>query len=302
MERDRHDMNSAPQTALSRVMSILRRMQFLDRRYIYLLFFIFVVAAHFFEFRWPITASKATKGVYDTIESLPRDKVVVIDSDWGAGIKPEAEGQMRAVLRHIMRRGLKFIILSWTQNPEGQKFGMDVAADVARDYQYKYGTDWCALGAITKAGGATIAALAKDIHGTAKTDIYGTSLDDAERLPIMQHARDIYDVGLIFQIAYGYDASPWMGFVQGVYGTKYAVGVSAISSSTAYSYVESGQMAGMLAGAPGAAEYEALLKLPNDKRFARKPVNVLSMAIAYILFMMLLGNIAYLSSLGVTRQ
>jgi len=298
MEPDRRGETSLPEGALSKVTAVLRRMQFLDRRYIYLFFFIFVVASHFFEFRWPIAASKATKGVYDTVESLPSDKVIVIDSDWGAGIKPEAEGQLRALLRHVMQRRLKFIILSWTQNPEGQKFGMDVAADVARDFGYEYGTDWCALAAITRASGATIAALAKDIHDTAETDIYGTSLNDADRLPMMQQVRDIYDVGLIFQIGYGHEITPWMGFVQGVYGTKYGVGVSAISSSTAYSYVESGQMCGMMAGAPGAAEYEELLDLPREKRFARKPVNVLSMAIVYILLMMVLGNIAYLSSMG----
>lgn len=276
--------------------TFLERLQTLDRRIIYLFFFLFIVGAHFITVQWRVTPASQTRKLFKTIEELPTDKVILIDSDWGAGTKAEAEGQMRAVLHHAMRRGLKFIILSWTQNLEGQKFGYDVAADVAKDYNYEYGTDWCTLAALTKAGGATLAALAKDIHGTAESDFNGIDLDNAEKLSMMQKVRDIFDIGLICQVTYSHEGTPWIGFVQGVYGTKYAVAVSAITSSTAYSFVESGQICGMLAGAPGAAEYEELLNLPPDRRFAREPVNVLSMAIIYILFAIVLGNVAYFGS------
>jgi len=274
----------------------------MDRRIIYLVFFILVVIAHLITLPTRVTPSTVTKRLYETVESLPLDKAVLVDSDWGAGIKAESEGQMRALLHHAMRRGLKIVILSWTHNLEGQKFGYDVTADVAKDYGYRYGRDWCVLAPLTKASGQELAGLAKDIHGTLNEDTNGVPLDDAERLPMMQHIRTIHDIGLVFQVAYGHEGTAWLGFIQAVYGTNVATAVSAISSSTAYSYVESGQFCGMLAGAPGAAEYEELLGLPKEKRFARKPVSVLSLAIGYILLMIVIGNVAYWGSTWGTKR
>jgi hypothetical protein len=281
--------------------AVLRWLQNLDRRVLYAVFFLFVVAAHFVQVRWPSAPATHTRSLYNKLNDVAPDKVVILDSDWFAGIRAESEGQMRAILAHIMRRHLKFLLLSWANNPDGQKFGYDIVSDVAKTHGYRYGQDWVALGAIVRSSGAELASLAKDIRSFVKTDIYGTSLYDTQKLPMMQKVRDIYDVGLVVLFSYGCDGTPWIGFVQGVYGTPLGVAISAISSSTAYSFVESGQICGMLAGAPGAAEYEQLLNLPDSERFARKPVNVLSMSIAYILFAMLLGNIAYFTSRGKTE-
>jgi len=277
--------------------SVLEWLQNLDRRILYAAFFLFVVAAHFVPVRWPSSPAKHTRQLFDKVQEVEQDKVVIIDSDWFAGIRAESENQMRAMLTHLMQRRIKFLLLSWANNPDGQKFGYDIVSDVARQHGYEYGKDWVALGAITRAGGVELASLAKDIHGFVKTDMYGAELGDAEKLPMMQKVRDIYDVGLVVLFSYGADGSPWIGFVQGVYGTPFGVAISAISSSTAYTFVESGQICGMMAGAPGAAEYEELLEMPAEERSASKPVRVLSMAIAYILFAMLLGNIAYFTSL-----
>jgi len=281
--------------------TLLEMIQSLDRRIIYLCFFLFVVLAHFIYFNLRPKPSEATRKLHKMVDTMPLDKALLIDSDWGANIKAESKGQMRAVLHHAMRRGLKIVILSWTQNPEGQKFGYDVTAEVAREYDYEYGKDWCVLAAITKAGGATLAAFAEDIHQTAVTDTYGTALNNAEALPMMKNIKNIHNVGLVFQVCYTYEGTPWIGFVQGVYGTNLAVGVSAISSSTAYPFLESRQICGMLAGAPGAAEYEEMLQLSDKQRFAKQPLNVLSLAIVYIILMIVLGNVAYFTSLRKTR-
>jgi hypothetical protein len=280
--------------------TFLERFQTLDRRILYAVFFVFVVAAHFVPIQWPSTPAKHTRALYEAIEEAPLDKVVAVDSDWFAGIRAESENQMRAVFRHLMRRRLKFVMLAWARNPEGQKFGYDIAADVAKEYGYEYGKDWVALGMVAKARGAELASLAKDIHGFVETDMYGTSLDDAEALPIMQEVENIYDIGFIMSFSYGFDPN-WLGFIQGVYGTPFGVAMSAIESSTAYSFFESGQVCGIIAGAPGAAEYEELLDLPESKRPARTPVNVLSISIVYVLIAILLGNVAYLTSLRKTR-
>jgi hypothetical protein len=284
------------------------RLQHCDVRYIYLFFFIvvaaFVILTEIITLKMPIGISRSVQGLYDKIEEAPPDKIVIVESDWGVNIKAESEGQMRAVLEHLMRRKVKFAVMSWVGNPEGQQNGMRIASDVAEKYGYEYGEDWVAWGAMKKASGAELASLAKDIHGAVNTDVNGMPLGD---IPMMKNVRKISDVYLVFAVTYDWSWTQWLGFVQGVYGTNYAVGVSAITSSTAYAYVETGQMCGLLPGAPGAAEYEELLKRDNDKypeeywvldknRFALKKVVILSMAISYILLMILLGNISFYAS------
>ena len=281
--------------------SPLEWFQALDRRYIYLLFFIFVVGAHFVPLYWPVTPAKHTRDLFNTVEAVPKDKAVVVDSDWWLGIIAESEVQLRALFHHVMRRGLKLVIISWVWGPEAQKFAYDFAADVAKDYPgYEYGKDWIELSAMNKVGGAELASFARDIHGFVKTDVFGTSLDDKEKLPMMANIRTIYDIGLVVSFSYGFDTN-WIGFIQGVYGTPFGVATSAIESSTAYPFIEARQICGMMASAPGAAEYEQLLELPVDRRSARQTVNVLSLAIVYVLFGILLSNLAYFSNLRKNR-
>ena len=265
-----------------------------DPRYIYLFFFItvavFSVTTEYYALEMPIGIPDSVRMLYDKIDKAPKDKIIIIDSDWGVDIRAESEGQMKAVLEHIMRRKLRFAVLSWVDNPQGQKNGYDAAVEIAQRHGYEYGKDWVAWGTLKKTGGATLQALTKDIKGTVERDINGTDLSD---LPVMDGIDDIFDVYLVFSVCYDYEGTPWLGFVQGVYGTNYAVGVSAITSSTAYTFLETRQMCGMLVSAPGAASYEELLKMPVQDRFALRKVNVLSMASAYILLAILIGNISF---------
>jgi hypothetical protein len=149
-----------------------------------------------------------------------------------------------------------------------------------------YGEDYCVWGAVVLARGATLQAMARDIQGQVKVDMYGTPLGD---LPMMKNVKDIDDVGLVYSVCYGWEGIQWIGFVQSVYGTPYAVGTSAISSSTTYPYLDSKQMVGMLPGASGASSYERLLENPGS---GSRIVAVQSLATLYVVLAILLGNIA----------
>ena len=286
------------------------RLQHCDVRYVYLFFFLvvtaFVLLTEAITLKMPVIPSATVMSLYNKIEDAPPGKIVIVESDWGVNITAESEGQLRAVFEHLMRRKVKFAVLSWVDNPQGQQGGLRVVNEIAEKHVYEYGIDWVAWGGLKKTGGATLQALAKDIHGTVVTDVNGTPIGE---IPMMKNIRRISDVYLIFAVTYDWTWTQWLGFVQGVYGTNYAIGVSAITSSTAYTFTDTGQMCGLLAGAPGAAEYEELLKRDNDKypeeyrvldedRFALKKVVILSMAISYILLMILLGNISYYASRG----
>ena len=69
-----------------------------------------------------------------------------------------------------------------------------------------------------------------------------------------------------------------------------STGCTSIQVTEVLPYVENGQISGILAGMPGAAEYEALVKLPGK---ATDLMAAQSIAHIVIVLFIIFGNIAY---------
>ena len=70
-------------------------------------------------------------------------------------------------------------------------------------------------------------------------------------------------------------------------------GVTAVMAPKLYSFVESGQMTGLLGGMRGAAEYEALAGHPD---LAVLGMNAQSLVHILVIVLIILGNIAFFTS------
>ena len=268
------------------------KIQYCDPRILYALFAVVLIVFEVSRPKLPVTVTQPVQMLYDVIERLPDDKIVLLDCDLAAGIRAECLGQYESVIRHLFSRGIKFAVINWTQNPEGQKFGVQVTEEIALEMSKTYGEDYCVLQALTQSGGATIQALAKDIPGIAKAAVNKTPLQD---VPMMKDVRDIHDVSLVFRVGYTWDFPPWIGVVQSAYGTPYASGCVGISTSTAYPFIDSGQICGMLPGAAGAAAYEYLMVrdgIAKKKGMGTETVSVQSFATLYVAVAIILGNLA----------
>ena len=271
--------------------SFWEKVLYCDPRILYAAILIIVVLFEFLKISFPVPIPNYAQSLYDHIETIPKDKIVVIDCDFASGNRSELEGQYTAVIEHLFQRGIKFAVLTWTQNPEGQKYGTDIAVKMEKKYNKIYGKDYVIWQALTQPGagsanGALLQALAKDIHGVVLNDINNTPIAE---VPMMENVKNISSVGLIYRISYGWEYLPWIGFVQSVYGTPLAFGTAAITSSTAYPFYDSGQIVGMLSGAAGAAAYESMVKSPG---MGTKTVSVQSFASLFVLAAIFLGNIA----------
>lgn len=270
--------------------NLWRRIQYCDPRWLYALFALMVIICEFWRPAMPTVVPPAVQRLYDTIERLPTDKLVIIDSELAASIRAECEGQFVAVVRHLFRKGLRFAVMTWTTQPEGIKYAVDLTAELARECGKEYGRDYVIWNPLTPAGGAMLQAFARDIPGVVKTDLHGTPLS---AMPVMRGVSTIKDVALVYKVSYVWDRAetPWIGFIQSVYGTPYACGTVSIMSSSAYPFLDSGQLCGMLAGAAGAAAYERLMHAPG---IGLKTVTVQSFAVLFVLVAIVLGNIAML--------
>lgn len=270
--------------------SIWTRILFCDPRILYAVFAAIVVLFQFVAVPFPIHLTPGARRLYEVVEALPRDKIVLIDNDWGAGTRGEVYGMVESIVRHLFRRGVRFAMVSWTPNVEGQQFAKDIPAKVAREMGKTYGVDYCCWGAIQPTGGAELAALARDIRSIVAQDLSRPPIP-FDAMPMMRDVRDIRDVSLIVRIAYDWQSIPWIGFVQGVYGTPLGIGCAAITASTAYPFLDSGQICGLLSGASGAAQYEELVGMRGGE--GEKTVQVQSFVTLYVVLAVVLGNIAY---------
>ena len=74
------------------------------------------------------------------------------------------------------------------------------------------------------------------------------------------------------------------------FGKPMSSGVTSIQVNEVMPYVQSGQMVGVLAGMPGAAEYESLI---GQKGSATSGMDAQSVAHLVIVLFIVLGNISY---------
>jgi len=204
-------------------------------------------------------ASRATQGLYDLIESLPADQVAMVDSSWDQGSRSENAAQLECVVRHLCERKIRFVVTS-LGTPFSPTFAQRVIEPIAAKAGYVYGRDWVNTGYVQSASGlgVIIDGLARDFHQIRQADVHGTPIGD---LPLMEHVRTISDLSMIYVVTYA-PSPEWISFVRGQFGTPVAFGCMSIMAPNYYTYVDSGQLAGMLIGNRGAAEYEALIRHP----------------------------------------
>ncbi len=267
----------------------LLRLQRIDRRILYIILAVGVAVPLLLFFHAPVTVSPTTLLLYKTIESLPKNKLVILSVDWEASTRGENEPQTEAVMKHLMRRGIRFAIVSFL-TPWGPQFGELVARRVSRELGKRYGVDWVNWGFIT--GGSIMLrslVLSKDIVAQLKKDAHGRPL---KGMPVMRGIKDFSDIGMVVEFTGGGGLEPWIAFAHGLKRTPIGHGCTAVIAPRRYQFIDSGQLKGMLVGLVGAAEYRRLVdrSLP---RMLQKMVNSQSAAHALIILFILLGNIGF---------
>ena len=110
----------------------------------------------------------------------------------------------------------------------------------------------------------------------------------------MQRVRSIEQIHLVVCITYA-PSEDWISFIRGQYGTPVVFANMSIMVPYYVTYIESGQLAGMIVGTRGAAEYESLLKLekPGEATRLMTPQAFTHML---IIAFIVLGNVGYLAA------
>ena len=262
-----------------------RDWQFWSRRIIWLLLATATALFIVVRVKAVMYVSKPARSLYQAMEKVPPDKIIVLSCNWEAGTRGENGPQTEALVRHCFKRGKRFAIFGWNF-PPGPLLAEQIARRVAPEYGRCYGRDWVNWG--FKTGQANmIRAWAKNIPGVIKEDMFHTPL---ARIPAMRGVKTIHDVGLIVDIAPADTLSTYVRFIYGIYRTPLGHACTGVMAPESFPYLDAGQIVGLLKGLAGAAEYEKLVGYEGD---ALKRMPAQSSAHMLMIALIILGNVLY---------
>jgi hypothetical protein len=275
---------------------ILKLLQTMDRRYLYALLLMTVVLPFFLKLQLPVTVSPETEALYDAVEELPDRSFVLLGVDWTAGTRGENGPQTLSIIRHLMRKHLRFGILCFG-DAQSKTLAEEIATDLGKQFDYQEGRDWVNFGyQVDQAN--YLKAFVLNIPEQVKVDIQGTPLS---KLPVMEGIQTARDIRLLIDITPSTTYSAYIQFVQGPYNTNLKMGMACTSvmAPEAYNYFDSKQFVGLVAGLTGATEYESRYAKQYDPTIMRESrvtrfSNSLSFAHLLIIFFIILGNVAML--------
>ena len=292
---------------MDKIKHIFIKLGQLDRRFIFLLIALSVLIP-LLKPGWvniPIKTTSNSEIVFKELSNLKEGDRVLVSFEYGASTKPEIHPMSVAVLQHLFSKGVKvYTVPLW---PEGLMMAKYAIEEVVTSnlFNIKEHRDYVSLP--YKAGGEIIIrGIATDIRSIFTQDINNVLLNEIE---MMEGINKVSDLDFVFDLSAGVPGNAeWVQFACDEHNVPLSSGCTSIMVTDAIPYVESGQIRGILAGMPGAAEYEQMVfKYLNDiedSEFINKDVEVIpgkatsrmsAQSIAHLLMVIFIifGNISY---------
>ncbi|MBK9120821.1 MAG: hypothetical protein IPM18_14675 [Phycisphaerales bacterium] len=242
----------------------LANLRDMNRRWLYLATFLVVLIPILVPLPLPnLAVSDSTRALFEYIDGLPPEAIVMIDSSWDAGSLAENEAQLKCVVRHLCERRIRFVVTSIGIAPLGPEFARLTIRPIAGEYGYEYGRDWVNAGfvqGIEGSIGAVIDGAMKNFRQTFPADSEGTPVAE---LPLLADFNGAADAALVYIVTYA-PAPEWISFVREQFRTPVAFGAMSIMAPQYINNFRTGQLQGLLLGNRGAAEYEQLLGVPGQ--------------------------------------
>ncbi len=271
-------------------MSFWTQLQRIDRRYLYVAVAIVVLAPLVARSgRHPTVVFDEVERAFATIESVPPGKIVIVSTVWGPGTIAENGPQTEAIVRHLFRNRIPFLMISWDQ--EGAIWTYKIAERVQKECGREYGVDWAHSGYRPPPIFVVASGMAEDFQKVVGHDRFGKKLSE---LPSMRNVRNHKQVGAVVEITPSATVTSWMAYFTMPKRIPLVYCPTAVMATEAYPFLDSGQLAGMLNGVIGAAQYEKLLGMDDVRTDAAATSLALSYAHVFIILLIVLGNAGYL--------
>lgn len=239
---------------------MLRFLETLDRRWIFLAMGLAVSIPILLQLRFPERAGPITQAAFDTIDDLPDGSRVLLAFDFDPASEPELGPMATSFVRHCALRGHRMVFISlWPFGPPmiAEKIGEVLRKDFPN---LKQGVDFVDLG--FQAGNEAVMTQAKsDFKKTFPRDTSGVAVD---RIPMMADIRTTRDFACLIVVSAGYPGGKeWIQYVVTPergrpVPLRAVVGCTGVQTPQLFPYYPL-QLDGLIGAIKGAAEYETLV-------------------------------------------
>ncbi|NOR46295.1 MAG: hypothetical protein GQ534_11975 [Candidatus Delongbacteria bacterium] len=270
-------------------MKILEKLKDLDRRIIYLLVFLSIIIPLIpgFDFlKFPVSASKETKAIFDQIENLKEGDAVHIDFAFTPTQKAELLPFFEAFYKHCLKKKVK-VFIYYAASVNGMGLGKETVKNIMNMDEFshlKAGVDYIHMDYIPIMANIQIFSMVSDYKGTFKKE--GKIFEGVETLE---------DIDFILGITGSGWHQPFID-MQIRFHYKFAMAVTAVIGPELIPYYQTGQLTGLSNGLRGAAEYEKLVSEKYEVNYygsATKGLSSLTLSHLVVFGFVLIGNIVY---------
>ena len=262
-----------------------------DPRFIYVLLILVIAVPVLAHTVLPVPVTDTTRAVYDFIENLPENSLVILSFDYSTSTVPELHPQATIVTQHVFMRPLKVLFVAqWQDGPALT----DAVLDAIDKGDKQYGVDYATLGYIPNT--ATLIGMTADIHSFFPVDTRGNPTDT---LPIIQRFPGARQAALVVTFVAGEPGlSAYLQYWQARLNIPVAAGAVASLAPGFMAFYNSRQIVGVLISIRAAAEYEFL----EHDQYPRVPIGLSGAASAMvaqstshmlIVLMVVVGNVAF---------
>lgn len=234
----------------------------------------------------PLPMSQA---LFDYVEGLKEGDRIFLQSDWTTSTQGESMGQFKALVRHLMRKKVKFVVTSIDPLAPGiAKIFIEQVIKEEPGTKYVQGQDYAIAGYFPNAENYT-----QNIVANIRKTLAPKGVNDTQ---VMQGIRDLSDMKAVIVVTASSSINVWYERIR----NKAPIGLmcTAVMAGENIPYFASGQLVGMVIGAKGAFDYEDLLakKYPDPSftnyQSGRRYMTPLFFALVLLIVSVLVGNIA----------
>jgi hypothetical protein len=271
----------------------------LDRRWIFLLVALAVIIPQLKPFKLPMEPTVPVRAVFDYIDSLPEGARIFIAMDYDPASEAELYPMTLAIMRHCFEK--KQRVLAFTFWVTGKGLISRAFNRMEAEYHVVHGIDYANYG--FQVGGAYVIIQAGQNFPAAYPM---AKLQRTEDMQITQGVQKLGDLDYIIDLAAGATIDWWVAY--GVERFKFILGagVTAVSATQYYPYINTGQINGLIGGLKGAAEYEKLLDDKYGTAVGKrsllgdgmKGMGSQSTVHALVIFLVVITNIFYFLTKG----
>jgi len=271
---------------------MIEKFKNLDRRWVFLFVLLSVIFPLLFPLKLKLDTTPPVKNIYNFVNSLPEGSVILLSFDYGPSTETELNPAAVALARHAFKRKLKIVTMAlWPMGAQMSRNEMNkVVTDLKnnQNMNLEYGRDYVNLG--YKAGGSVLLMSLKD--GFAQqfpTDMDGRPLSD---LPLMNRVKDYNNCSMVVSLSAGVPGiREYIIIVSSQFKRQVAGACTAVTAPEMYTFLDSGQLLGLMGGLKGAAEYEKLIDY--DDGDARKGMDAQSVVHLVITLFIIFSNVIY---------